>query len=326
MVLPGLLSPVPGSLTSGRTREITGAAVDDKPYRTKFVSLDRLTPGWRKAGGHIFFVFVVAALFGVASLGYAEPPVPSLGSSSHGRVPKLSGHLLPVLLPDLVVEAVTVSPSAAKTGQMVRFTATVKNQGKVASPAAHVDFRFSPVGYGEASLPPLQPGQSTDRSVTYTFVSSGGHIPLTVTADDRGEVRELSEGNNSRSASFYMQCRPELAAYNIIELNTPLMIYGHPNQTTTIVLPVKNYGCASAGPFLVTFGCPGMWPSGDQVAGLDAGQTIQVKFQYVFHENKTYECSAVVDSGNNVDEAFENNNGRAVKVNIAPPWPGLNVK
>jgi subtilase family serine protease len=251
----------------------------------------------------------------------AAPPVKTIDMSPNPRSMQPVGGLVPAVLPDLTVSALDLSPPGIKAGEVMRFTATVKNIGNAASPASGVSFIFAPMGYGYFDIPPLQPGQSVQRSMEYTFVVAGGAMTVTATVDQKNAVKETNETNNSLQAMFNVQCRPELAAYDILHPYTELTVFGHPNQDTTIVVPVKNFGCAAAPSFSVSLSCPGMFPAAQQVPGLAPNQAVDVRTTYRFPETKAYVCTFNVDIGNSVDEAFEQNNYRTVRVNVAPAWP-----
>lgn len=261
-------------------------------------------------------VFTFSAFSAVAA-----PPVKFSDVSPNVQTAPPKAGQMSVLLPDLTVSALDLSPPGIKAGEVMHFTATVKNIGPVASPASGVSFVFAPMGYGYFDIPALQPGQSVQRSMEYTFVVSGGAMTVAAVVDQKNMVRESNEGNNSLQSMFNVQCRPELAAYDILHPYTELTVNGRPNENTTIVVPVKNFGCAAASSFAVNLSCPGMFPAAHNVAGLAPNQSVDVRTTYKFTEVKTYLCTVNIDTGNSVDEAFEQNNYRTIRVNVAPAWP-----
>jgi subtilase family serine protease len=266
-------------------------------------------------------VFAVVVLAFSMYAAEAAPPVKPLNMSPNATSVQPKGGLIPAVLPDLTVATLDLSPPGIKAGEVMRFTATIKNIGNAASPPSGISFIFAPIGYGYFNIPALQPGQATTKTMEYTFLVSGGAMTVTAMVDQKNAVRESNETNNSLQATFNVQCRPELAAYDMMHQYTELTVYGHPNENTTISVPVKNFGCAAAPSFSVSLSCPGMFPAAQQIPGLAPNQSVDFKTTYKFTEVKTYVCTANVDIGNAVDEAFEQNNYRTVRVNIAPAWP-----
>jgi gluconolactonase len=111
-------------------------------------------------------------------------------------------------LPDLVVTAINISPSAPHAGQSVRFTATVKNQGTGPTPAgAAIRVAFSAgsktnVVWSDSFADALPP----DASVVLTanegvagsmWLAREGAQTIYATVDDRAGIKESLEHNNT---------------------------------------------------------------------------------------------------------------------------------
>jgi subtilase family serine protease len=267
------------------------------------------------------FAVVVFVLWFCADAVAAPASADKSVTPSYGKTIPANGGVVPAFLPDLTVTALEVSPPAIQAGEVIRFTATIRNLGNAASPPSGVSFIVAPMGYGYFDVPALQPGQAVQESMEYTFITAGGPMTVTAIVDQKNAVKESDETNNSLQSAFNVQCRPELAAYDLLHQYTELTVFGHPNEDTTIVVPVKNYGCAAASAFKVSLSCPGMFPAIQTVPGLAPGESADVKTTYKFPETKIYVCTANVDIENTVDEAFEQNNYRVVRVNVAPAWP-----
>ena len=111
-------------------------------------------------------------------------------------------------LPDLVVTAINISPSAPYAGQSVRFTATVKNQGTGPTPAGTAIRVALSVGSGTNvvwcdsftnALPPdgsvvLTANEGVAGS---TWLAREGAQTIYATVDDRGGIKESLENNNT---------------------------------------------------------------------------------------------------------------------------------
>lgn len=114
--------------------------------------------------------------------------------------------------PDLVVTAITWSPTNPTTGQAVTFSATIKNQGTGPSPAGvKHGVAFSINGAQGPWIDNYNTSLAAGASVTIT--ANGGPSGATWSAvsgthtigaavDDQGLISESSEGNNSFSASL----------------------------------------------------------------------------------------------------------------------------
>lgn len=111
--------------------------------------------------------------------------------------------------PDLVVTGLTWSPSLVTGTKAVRFSATIKNQGKMTTRSlVHgVGFRIngSPVAFSDNTTAPLHPGES--RRVTAnggptggTWTARAGTHTLSAHVDDINRLPgEANEGNNVMS-------------------------------------------------------------------------------------------------------------------------------
>ncbi|RZS90072.1 gametolysin peptidase M11 [Motilibacter rhizosphaerae] len=110
--------------------------------------------------------------------------------------------------PDLVVDAVTTSPTTVLAGSAVHLSATLRNAGTAALPAGQslrVAFLLagSPVAWYDGVPGPLAPGAST--TVTATAGPGGGTwtptaagtYGLKAVADDDGRVTESDESDNA---------------------------------------------------------------------------------------------------------------------------------
>ncbi len=112
--------------------------------------------------------------------------------------------------PDLVIQALTVSPSAAFPGDSVTVSFTVANIGEGTAPSSWVRVVFSPdadVTADDVSLTnlvieelPSQGSQSFTTSVNIPTQAAPGIAFIGVIADVTGSVQEADEGNNTASA------------------------------------------------------------------------------------------------------------------------------
>ena len=105
----------------------------------------------------------------------------------------------PVARPDLVVDAITYSPTTPTLGQTVTFQVTVRNQGS-ASAGSFVLRLQGVASYQDATISSLAAGASTMR--TFTLPLSTSPETFTATADVNGQVTESDEANNARPVTI----------------------------------------------------------------------------------------------------------------------------
>ena len=105
----------------------------------------------------------------------------------------------PVARPDLVVDAITYSPTTPTLGSTVTFQVTVRNQGS-ASAGSFVLRLQGAASYQDATVSSLAAGASTMR--TFTLPLSTSPETFTATADANGQVTESDEANNARPVTI----------------------------------------------------------------------------------------------------------------------------
>lgn len=115
--------------------------------------------------------------------------------------------------PDLVVTSVSLSPANPAAGQPVTFSATIKNQGTVASPAGMVHGVAFEVGshktWSDTHTASIAPGASVTVTANGGYsdlatwpAGANGSYSVTATADDVNRIPETNESNNTRTHSF----------------------------------------------------------------------------------------------------------------------------
>lgn len=111
------------------------------------------------------------------------------------------------VFPDLIVTDITLSPANPKPGDLVTFTASVKNVGDAPSPAhVTVGVYFQVDGKGamwsDTFHGPLAPGEtklltaSSGADGVKSWTATAGNHSVTALADDVNRINERDEGNN----------------------------------------------------------------------------------------------------------------------------------
>lgn len=228
---------------------------------------------------------------------------------------------------DLVVTGLSFAPAAAKAGEPIFLTATVKNQG--GRPAAGVSVAFfdgsSALGNG-VDVGTLLPGASVPITITVTL-SSGLHN-ITAKVDPGDRVLESNEANNSATTSLSVAANglADLAVGPSSVVIQPAMpIQGQP---VSIKVTVSNVGTAPAKNAVVRVfhGDPasGGRPIGEDVviptieAGQSASRTMLATLKAGSHN-----IFVVADPGGLIAESSELNNKASASVTVAPSGAAL---
>jgi hypothetical protein len=113
--------------------------------------------------------------------------------------------------PDLIVTAVSWTPSSPSAGQAVTFSATIKNQGTAPTPSGVIHgVLFSvdgtPMNWSDTSTDSLAPGASRTLTAnggpsgSSTWTATVGSHTILANVDDVNRIAESNESNNTLSA------------------------------------------------------------------------------------------------------------------------------
>jgi len=199
---------------------------------------------------------------------------------------------------DLVVTALSTTPANPAVGDPVRFNATIKNQGTIASPAdATLGIGFSVNGTVQAwwftTLTSLAPGEtlsitSNDGPNGGVWVATAGTHTIVANVDDANRIAESNEANNTMTLTL-----------------TPTGGGGTTNSTPTVTIAAAANGTeggamgvfnftrsgATTGALTVNFTVGGSATSGADYASLGTSVTIPVGAT-----NKTLNVGVVDDA------------------------------
>jgi hypothetical protein len=171
-----------------------------------------------------------------------------------GAYKGLPGYACPVPpRPDLVVTAVTLSPAAPQEGEEVTFSATVKNQGPVATTAAlRVAFAVDGTRVSWGSVSSLAAGASatvtaTDGAAGKTWLAEAGQHAVLATADDLNAVAESDEANNTRGLAATVKLAP-LGALPAVAPQALGMVVRSPTEELLAAAPAPRVNAPREGP------------------------------------------------------------------------------
>jgi hypothetical protein len=145
--------------------------------------------------------------------------------------------------PDVVVSSVALSPPNPTAGQQVRFSAVVRNQGTVSTPAGvaigvgyFIDGAY--LTWGSVNGP-LAPGASVSVGTNGgTWAAAPGTHQLTALVDDVNRFPESNEANNSTSANFNVGVAPPVG--NLYGINIdPANATGNPSAAQLVALGAR---------------------------------------------------------------------------------------
>ena len=218
---------------------------------------------------------------------------------------------------DLIVDAITYSPTTPTLGQTVTFQVTVRNQGS-ASAGSFVLRLQGAASYQDATVSSLAAGASTMR--TFTLPLSTSPETFTATADANGQVSESDEANNTRPVTVTGPvARPDLVV-DAITYSPPTPTLG---STVTFQVTVRNQGSASAGSFVLRLQGAASYQDAT-VSSLAAGASTMRTFSLPLSTSpETF--TAIADANGQVSESDEANNTRPVTITAAVPALGFTV-
>jgi len=117
----------------------------------------------------------------------------------------LSPRIINILLPDLVVEKIALSPATPKIGDRITFTVTIANHGSGdASVRSTTWFAHHSCVFGYIDTPPVKAGEKVDVSWTNTEELRTLGI-IFARADYSGQVPESNEENNDLELRYPYQ-------------------------------------------------------------------------------------------------------------------------
>lgn len=222
----------------------------------------------------------------------------------------------PELLPDLVLDSLSVNPPNPAWGGSVEVTVGVGNFGDAPSGPYSVLWRygtgdFDVCEWNKTSLPPMN-GGTLHCTVDEIYVSYN----TVATVDWREEVDESNETNNSAQLMVNVgSVEPDLYISEI------RLVPDSPQQGSPVMVGIRihNGGGTDAGPFRALWRSSGAnvgceW----SVASLAAGASGWQQCEYTYTSWANYTTTGVVDVDGEVDESNEDNNELVRMANVRP--------
>ena len=213
--------------------------------------------------------------------------------------------------PDLIVQAITLSPQEPAIDDTVTITVTVKNQGTDVAALSHV------VCYVDSTILATEPVSALDAGTmttkTFTWTAQAGSHTIKAIADSSGLVAETDETNNTKMFTL-----TTLASDLIVESIS--WSPDNPSRGDSIVfsITIKNQGSSRSRFCNVNFYIDGNSRGSQDVAAIDPDSTVTRTYNWVALSGQ-HAIKAVVDETNNVNEGDETNNELALTFSTLPP-------
>jgi subtilase family serine protease len=215
--------------------------------------------------------------------------------------------------PDLVVKDITWSPQNAGIGDVVTFTATIKNQGGGDAGASRMSYYINNTYQGFLTVPALDTGK--DFSGIFKWTAELSSVMVTVNVDlVLGETRRE---NNTLSKTIPI-IQPDLMVDSVSYLPANPAI----GDTVTFKITVKNHGGGKANDYNVGYYIDGTFLDSNLVDQTASGASVNMTFDWQV-QNGRHTFKALADYTNLVDESNEKNNDSSVT--IVPFMPDLAI-
>ncbi len=209
-------------------------------------------------------------------------------------------------LANLVVESATWTPEKPDAGDLVTFSAVVRNAGDADAPGFRAGFRDANVGGLLADFQ-FRGGLAARASANATFQwrAEAGEREFVITADSSNDVDESNEDDNSHSFDYNDTLTADLYIQDI-EWNPQTPALG---QNVTITVILANRGESAAGESAVEFVIDGPHRASRDLhmPALAPGETAAQSFNWTARLGR-FTFTARADAYRQVVETNENNN------------------
>jgi subtilase family serine protease len=218
---------------------------------------------------------------------------------------------LTTLVPDLIVQSISWSPSGVSNGDNVIFNITVKNQGDSPSRVSKVNLYIDGVSRGYRDVLPIDPGSI--NSASYSWIARAGQHNIKAVIDDTNQVTESNETNNEYTTTF-STLSPDLIVASISwDPENPSK-----NDIITFSANITNQGAGRSDACQLAYYIDGSFQSLLLVGAIEAESSENVTFTYTapldFHEIRV-----IIDYNNTVLESDDTNNDKTVGFLTARP-------
>lgn len=222
------------------------------------------------------------------------------------------------LVPDLVVQDITLSPENPILGDTVTFTVTIKNQGTEEAGPSRVAYYIDGTYLASEYMDPIAAGTTVTK--TFTWKPQVGSHTVTAVADSSEQVTEADENNNTKAFTF-STLAPDLIIQSITWTPESSSI----GDSIVFSITIKNQGSIKSGSTNVNFYIDGNSRGFQDIYSIDAGVSVTRTYTWVTGAGQ-HTIQAVVDEANNIKESNEANNKQSLMFsNLLPDLVILDI-
>ena len=152
-------------------------------------------------------------------------------------------------------------------------------------------------------------------SYFYWAPTVAGNYTLRVTADLAGSINESNESNNESTSQITVTEQTEGPDLAVTDVYVPASIYA--GVTTVIEARISNVGDEGiSSSFVVSLSADGTTVDTATVTALDAGDSMDVYFDWTPTVAEDYTLQVISDSGDSVNESHETNNSFTLEATV----------
>ncbi len=218
--------------------------------------------------------------------------------------------LLPIM-PDLIVEDITWSPSDPSVDETVEFSVTIKNQGSAASSSARFHYYIGSFSSGFKTIQEIPANSSITRK--FTWPATAEQQTVKIILDPSFQVGESDEGNNEYITNFGGARAADLYIRRLAWSPAELAI----GETMTISATIENIGKGTAGRSLVFFYVDDVLLESDTANGFEPGESQDFNFKWTVQDG-SHLLKVTVDSKDVINEDNEENNEKRLAYPVPP--------
>lgn len=219
--------------------------------------------------------------------------------------------LFSALLPDLIIDDISWSPTEPSLSDNVSFTVTVTNQGSGVSGNSTINFYVDDTYLDTERTSKLEAGAS--ENVTFSWIVVVGTHDIKVVIVTGGVITESDETNNEKTVTFSPHLA-DLIVHSITWSPTNPSI----GDNVTFTMTIKNQGSGGSAESGVDLLIDDVNADYKALGQIEAGGTAEVTFTWRVKAG-THQIKAIVDLQKDVPESEESNNEKTITFVPLPP-------
>jgi subtilase family serine protease len=227
--------------------------------------------------------------------------------------------VFPNILPDLVIQDITWTPSSPIILENISFSVTIRNQGKATAGITELKFLIDNAFLFTAMIPEVPPGATTTAIFNWQTQNFTNSIKASI--DDANSVKESNETNNTMTktvTSHVFTPSTDLIVEKLTYSPAKPVI----DESVTVTLGVKNQGAGKASPSYAAIYIDGKLMDETYIDELNAGaamtRDVNIPLKGIVSK-ETHLIVVSADCHNTVVETNELNNDKQISFSIFGP-------